>query len=51
MVPPILVVKSKIFLNKPLDFFENKAYIKECTAYFLKYCFYKEELRLWNIHF
>ena len=34
VVPPILVVKSKKFLNKPLDFFENKAYIKECTAYF-----------------
>lgn len=34
MVPPILVVKSKIIINKPLDLFQNKAYIKECTAYF-----------------
>ena len=39
MVPPILVVKSKKNLNKYLDFFENKAYIKGCTAYFEEYAF------------
>lgn len=51
MVPPVFVWKSKKYINKPLDLFSNKAYIKECTAYLKKYCLDKEELGLWNIHF
>lgn len=37
------IIEYKKILNKPLDLFSNKAYIKECTAYLKKYCLDKEE--------
>lgn len=37
------IIEYKKILNKSLDLFSNKAYIKECTAYLKKYCLAKEE--------